>query len=502
MQFATLMSRTAARIRGRIGQEVRLAIVLLSMLSASRIDASVSSLATGSALPHFTTAAAAREWSEAVQQTGNFALAAQGFYREAAMRRAEGDEQAAEVEELRASRLSTTVSLAVPVVLSQLQQHLAKLEPAEGCYIGVRDEERDHDLGDTFARQLGRPISVTYDYLAYGQPFPIAWARRQASEGRAIQIAWEPANIACVLDDEYLEGFASDAAHCGTGVFLRFGGEMNGFWTPWGRSPTLYKQAFRTVHDVMARIAPNVAMVWAPNQIPLANLDLYYPGDACVDWVGISLYTVRFYDDDPSRPAYQDNPATMIDPIYRRFASRKPICLAECGITRRSRIENVDADDFAGARLTDLLNAVRVRFPRLKMLCFFDQDNLTGAAPNRRLNDYSLPDGSLALAAVKQAAADPYFLSRFREDAGSPIGYEQVTTTLPRNYSGPIMASIITYDLHPTMLLSQAHKTQTLYRPYVGQVNSSAGPVNVTVTDSHGKVVQSIELALPLSLRN
>ena len=186
---------------------------------------------------------------------------------------------------------------------------------------------------------------------------------------------------------------------------------MNGAWTPWGRDPAAYRRAFRLVHDVMARRAPNVAMVWAPNAVPLENLDRYFPGDDVVDWVGISLYLVRFYDDNLRRPAWQDHPLTFIEPFYRKYAARHPLCLVEWGVTRRSRVEGIDADPFAAARIEDLFSALKVRFPRLKMACAFDRNNLTGARAGRRLNDYSLPAGSLALDAYRQATSDPYFLT-------------------------------------------------------------------------------------------
>jgi hypothetical protein len=271
-------------------------------------------------------------------------------------------------------------------------------------------------------------------------------------------------------------------------VFIRFGGEMNGAWTPWGRNPQAYIAAFRLVHDVMARAAQNAAMVWAPNQVPLANLDRYYPGDAYVDWVGVSLYTVRYYDDNLSRPAFNDSPATMIEPFYRKYAARKPICLVECGVTRRSRVENADADQYAAARMSDLMNAVRVRFPRLKMMCFFDRDNLTGAIPGRRLNDYSLPDGSLVLSALKAAAADPYFLAEFAPAAAAPIAYQQISSSLPRGYSGPLMASIVTYDLYPSLRLTQRGKSVTIHRPYIFNLAAKSGPLTVSVVDSHDRV--------------
>ena len=130
----------------------------------------------------------------------------------------------------------TDVALAVTAVVPSAPGHLAKLEPVAGCYLGALDNYPSDDA-DNFARRIGRPLALCFDYSPYGAPFPMAWARRQARAGRAIQIAWEPNNISAVRDDEYLNEWAKDAAHCGTPVFLRFGGEMNGNWTSVGARP-------------------------------------------------------------------------------------------------------------------------------------------------------------------------------------------------------------------------------------------------------------------------
>lgn len=99
-----------------------------------------------------------------------------------------------------------------------------------------------------------------------------------------------------------IEVLAQNLASFPTGILLRFNHEMNGNWYPWGQQPTLYKSKFREFAGVMKRIAPNVAMLWAPNQgegYPWNGGSLaggtdpyagFYPGDDVVDWVGMSAY--------------------------------------------------------------------------------------------------------------------------------------------------------------------------------------------------------------------
>ncbi len=441
-------------------------------------------------IPHFRTAADARAWGEARERAKQYEAAASAYEIEAAIRQRTGDPQAAEIERRRAERLRTTLTLAITGPVPVPGPKLAKLEPVAGCYLGALDNYADRDNADRFGRRIGRPLAVCFDYSPYGAPFPMDWARRQADAGRAIQIAWEPHDIYAVQDDEYLNQWAKDAAACGCPVFLRFGGEMNGAWTPWSRDPAAYRRAFRLVHTVVNRYASNVALVWAPGAVPTYNLDKYYPGDDAVDWVGISLYLVRYYDDNLSRPAFNDGPASFIAPFYAKYAARKPLCLAECGVSHQSRAEGRPDDDYASARIFDLLDAIKIQFPRLKMFCWFTRNNLATARAGRQLNDYSLPGGSPALAAFRSAISDPYFLSHFGD--APPYTYRVIGDRLPPGYVGSLSAAISTYTFAPTLEIAGKSRTQRTGHPFSLFVSPALGPLTVRVRDAQGKVAKSV----------
>ena len=448
------------------------------------------SLLHAQSLPRFRTAADARAWGEARELAHQYEAAAQAYEIEATIRQRTGDPQAAEIERRRAERLRTVLTLAVTGPVPERGPKLAKLEPVAGCYLGALDDYADHDDAGRFGRRIGRPLALCYDYSPYGAPFPAEWVRRQADAGRAVQIAWEPHDIYAVQDDEYLNQWAKDAAACGCPVFLRFGGEMNGNWTPWGHDPAAYRRAFRLVHTVVNRYASNVALVWAPGAVPTYNLDNYYPGDDAVDWVGISLYLVRYYDDNVNRPAFNDGPASFIAPFYAKYAARKPLCLTECGISRRSRAEGQDADEYASARIFDLMDAIKIRFPRLKMFCWFPRNNLATARAGRQLNDYSLPDGSGALAAFRTAVADPYFLSRFGDIP--PYTYRVIGNRLPPGYVGSLSAAISTYTFTPTFEIAAKGRIYRTGHPFSLFVSPALGPLTVRVLDAQGKVAKSV----------
>lgn len=100
----------------------------------------------------------------------------------------------------------------------------------------------------------------------------------------------------------------------GARFLVRFAPEMNGSWETWGQQPRDYVAAFRTVADAL-HAGTDAGTVWAPvygSGYPFRAVDgtdgalggalerdrpslddpygPYFPGDAAVDWVGLSLY--------------------------------------------------------------------------------------------------------------------------------------------------------------------------------------------------------------------
>ncbi|KAK9822843.1 hypothetical protein WJX81_002084 [Elliptochloris bilobata] len=145
----------------------------------------------------------------------------------------------------------------------------------------------------------------------------------------------------------------------GVSFLVRFAHEMNGAWYPWGQQPAAYVAAFRMVASIIHNNTCGAQMLWAPNngygypwpfyahaptmirnqQLLAAkpgtanyvamdtngdsvvdNLDdpyePYYPGDASVDWVGMSVYHVG--GADPRSPNVYD---VNTSPGLREFSS-------------------------------------------------------------------------------------------------------------------------------------------------------------------------------------
>jgi Glycosyl hydrolase family 26 len=422
-------------------------------------------------------AAGYRQLADAAAAAGYHALAAEGYLEEARLYRRLGDPNAAVVEEWKAGRYraegrlylhaptsppprgpapaadrSAVESAAPPPPRSgegepalqhpssparsgeesrQLAGTRQRLEPPYGAYLGAfidRDDElqntfmdenwQTHRDPEEFEERVGKQHASYFCYLRYGQRFPFRWAERLRGAGAIPHIAWEPRSLAEVNDDATLSRFVDAVAQFGAPIFIRFAGEMNGDWTPYHDDPALYRQKFRLVHRVLSQRAPNAALIWCVNNVPDAPIDAYYPGDDAVDWVGVNFYNVLYFDNDPTRPADQVHPVDMLQRVYARYAARKPIALCEYAASHRAAVDLRPRPELAVTRLAQLYAALPRLFPRVKLVDWFDCNNLRRARPERQLNDYSITDDPSVLSAYRTAIAPDYFLGQ-REDRPS-----------------------------------------------------------------------------------
>ena len=415
------------------------------------------------------------------------------------------------VERFKADRWATNLGVYAEVapdrnVLAKFFTH-AKFEPVYGCYLSAyvqadqllpHDEQRISE--EVLGHVLHKKLAVAWDYSEYGHDFPANWARTLLHRGIVPEIALEPnRGLNSVRNDDTLQQFARDAAGCNGPVFLRFAGEMNGDWTAYHGDPALYRAKFRLVHDVMAKLAPNVAMIWCVNHIPHENIDQYYPGDDYVDWVGVNFYSVLHHDNDPRRSAISEHPASLLRYVYDKYASRKPIAICEYGASHREQLaQSQDRADVAAVKYAELMSALPRQFPRVKMVGLYDSDNLTArfVRADRRLNDYSVTDNMTLTRAVTEAVSPDYFLSEVVTDEQKDLP-NAITRLVPGTVlSSPAKISVWvnTYDLEPTVItivdgkvVSREHTPGT----YVTFLNyPTLGPgvhrLHIDILDMHG----------------
>jgi Glycosyl hydrolase family 26 len=193
--------------------------------------------------------------------------------------------------------------------------------PAGKVFLGVQTNAGPSDFTavDAFARATRyRPRALQFSQGWAHDPFRAGPINAIAERGMLPIVSWEPWDyslpgragssgdqpayrLAAIIGgtfDDYIRSWASGIAALPYPVVIRFAHEMNGFWYPWceqsnGNQPGQYVAAWRHVHDLFtAAGADNVTWLWSPNvTYPGAQpLSALYPGDAYVDWIGLSGY--------------------------------------------------------------------------------------------------------------------------------------------------------------------------------------------------------------------
>jgi hypothetical protein len=398
-----------------------------------------------------------RKAGEKAMQLELYPTAVEAFRKEAAIYRSKGIPQAALAQEARANQYSTELTLYVSQKPSKSTRPLERLEPESGCYIGAfidRDDNlkqfmeasQTHGDVDEFNALVGKDHANFFMYRSYGQPFPRAWAQYLKERRAIVNIAWEPRNLKDVKDDDYLAGFVDEMVALDHPVMLRFASEMNGEWTPYHGDPKAYKAAFRLVHQATRR-APKVALMWCPNTIPRQGLESYYPGDDAVDWVGVNFYSVPFLDNDPDRPGDKIHPTDHLQAVYDLYSGRKPIAIGEWAASRETKVKAELVTQFAKIKISQLYGTLPTRYPRVKMVNWYDSNNLVEATPSRQLNNYQVTSPPDLLAHYRKAVSNPHYLGAGEET--SNVAYRPVTGRMAIEPGTSLRLSLKTYEQRP-----------------------------------------------------
>ena len=228
-----------------------------------------------------------------------------------------------------------------------------------GTYTGGRSgEEDDIRPGDlrSYIRTTGhRPAWVYFSNNWYrSRAFPTATAKWIRASGAIPYIRlmlrsdagqdhrdrrFSPGAILRGDFDADLARWARQAAGFQTPILAEWGTEMNGDWFPWNarwngraRGAARFAAAYRHIIDIArANGAGNIVWVfhanWADTPAkPWNRMEDYYPGDAYIDWLGLSLYSMQG-PDETERTAF----ANISTPLKRLhdMAASKPVIIAE-----------------------------------------------------------------------------------------------------------------------------------------------------------------------------
>ncbi len=448
-------------------------------------------------------------------QSEDYATAAESFGKAADIYDAKGDSNTALVMRAQASRYTTELRLYFsrkPTLASVRAYDTGRrLEPVYGTYIGAFIDHDDslekhfmdgdrkfRDAGE-FNEKIGRKHASFFTYNGYGGKIPTGWFSNLRENGAAAQWCIEPNRLDDVRDDETLHNMARAARDAKIPIFVRFASEMNGNWTPYHAPAALYREKFRLVAKVFHDTAPNVAMVWCPNNLPENSIAEYYPGEDATDWVGVNFYSTYYNNNDAKRPVWWRNPADNLDFIYKRYAAKHPILVGEWAATHNSQTDGVIRADFAVNKIGQLYSAIPRKYPRVKAVHWFDMNSMRYAAvESRKTNDYTLLSDPKVAAQYKEMVSSGYYLDTPSTQTARAMATEEIVPLADKTpVSGVVTLSawVKTYEERPTVTVSvrgKAVKTFTVPGTYEYALDTTAlpnGPVPLTVSvrDSKGR---------------
>lgn len=198
------------------------------------------------------------------------------------------------------------------------------LVPASGAYFGSILDWGSDSVADQ-ADRLGSPSALYQREVAYPltdaeRTYLAGFFQQTAAAGAIALVVLRPtmplADLGEAQAQDFVAALQEASRPAGAPVYLSFAPDMNTTWAPWGQRPAAYRAAFQRFADVVHDRLPRAAVVWSPfwggdypfrGDAPAAadGADTdgdgvltggddpyapYYPGDASVDAVGLSLY--------------------------------------------------------------------------------------------------------------------------------------------------------------------------------------------------------------------
>lgn len=221
---------------------------------------------------------------------------------------------------------------------------------------------------DAYARERNRALLVTLE--------PWTWTRSERNTPEELRTG-----IASGAYDEYMSAVCSVLATLDSPVTLRWAHEMehsNGqfIWSNW--NPPDYVAAFQHMTSLCRGLASNIRVMWSPAGDP--GLEAYYPGDAYVDLVGLSVFGLQA--NDLLEVGRARGFAETLAPRYARAAAfGKPVVVAELGFS---------GDAAYVAAWDSAVRTVGDQFPNLVGVVYFNQREVYPWP-----NDFGLPDWRL-----------------------------------------------------------------------------------------------------------
>ncbi|UCH12444.1 MAG: dockerin [Candidatus Omnitrophota bacterium] len=285
--------------------------------------------------------------------------------------------------------------------------------PGPGCLIGafIADSPTSYDI-NRFKSDYGKKPYLVMVFVDWENFVGDNIINDVYGNGSILFITWEPwyavdkkgiyyDGLLSGMYDDYIKSFANKVNSIGRPVFLRFAHEMNGNWYPWSGSKLGRKKYIAITKYVRAIFdksgVNNVKWVFSINweNIPDGNnYKLYYPGNECVDYIGIDGYnwgSTRSWSKWASFKSLFSTVYTNANLLYN-----KPILISEFGSTGKGG----DKKEWIRKAMNGIKN-----MRQIKGFIIFNVDKEA---------DWRFQPGESCGEELKKQLEDPYFMDKPR----------------------------------------------------------------------------------------
>ena len=190
----------------------------------------------------------------------------------------------------------------------------------------------------------------------------------------------------------------------------------------WGNQakPADFIAAYQHVVNIARSQAPRAAMVFSPNYSSAnkVDMDVYYPGDQYVDWVGASLYYDRWHHSGDTKRdefygvgAYGDALLNIQQVVNLSRLHHKPVIVTEGGSC--NQYKGTDNSAWAADRMQRAYAFLPMVYPEIKCIISSDYGESWSGI------DYSFYTNPTVTAAYRQGVASNAAYVRSYQDKGS-----------------------------------------------------------------------------------
>jgi len=285
---------------------------------------------------------------------------------------------------------------------------LARFEPPTGTYLGayIRSDRVVAGNIELFEQMVGREHSFYTYFLKLGQRLPTEWVLECIALVRTPNIILEPNNIAQPFNRHLLRYTARSFGDISVPMFVHFYPVSHGA----AYDTDAYLAFFRAARGYFERYAPNVAFVWVIDSDSLHLMDMMYPGDEYVDWVGINLFV--------DSQATIDDVRLRLDSFYFNFQERKPIFISQLGISHFSAHDHTHRVRESAEMMADIFEAIERYYPRIKAINYMSINSIDPRRNRGGTYNFSLTDNEHITRAYAEVIDNPHFLTRVNFNPG------------------------------------------------------------------------------------